>query len=293
MKPEFTFGIIATVLFSASGILNKLISKHQIKDRWAFLFYYYVTYLPFLLVLLALFEISFPTGYLFLTILYGALFLIANIFFFTAIYEMDISAYTPLFEIQTFLITLLAYPILGERFPTILYLYFGVAIFGAVLASYEEGFNLRKAFGQKPFWFMILSQVVFALSNIVAGQVLEITNSPNFIFWTTVFGTLPVLLFPLTKLNEIKGGFKGALPMFISGLVVFPAALAFFKAFETNVTVPAVLLAVGTPLTFVATVSLSKIRPELLEKHPAKVYLVKGIGTMLTFVAVLLMVLGS
>jgi len=80
---------------------------------------------------------------------------------------------------------------------------------------------------------------------------------------------------------------------FANSVVVFPAVLALFRAFKINVTIPAVLLAAGTPLTFVVIVLLSKIKPELLEKHPAKVYLVKGVGTVLTFVAVLMMISGS
>lgn len=293
MKPEFTLGLVATTLFSANGILYKLISKHQIGDRWAFLFYYYLTYVPLVFLFLFVAEIDWPRDFLWLALLYSSLFFIANIFFFTAIYEMDISAYTPLFEIQTFFIALLAYPILGERFAPILYLWFGLAILGAVFASYEEEINLRNALRKPPFWYMVIAQVFFALSNIVSGLALRWTDAPNLIFWTSIFSGLLILPSFLFKSDEIRAGIKGAPTMFASSVVVFPAVLALFRAFEINVTVPAVLLAAGTPLTFLVTVSLSKIKPELLEKHSAKVYFVKGVGTALTFGAVLLMIFSS
>src|SRR3989344_5590626 len=100
-QPFILFSFIAAFGFALSSLSSKIASKHNIKNNWVLLFYYYLTVIPFLIFLPLLFKVTIPTsGWLFI-FLYAVAFFVGNIFFTVAIYKLDASTFAPFFQLQS------------------------------------------------------------------------------------------------------------------------------------------------------------------------------------------------
>src|SRR3989344_2555939 len=128
--PTFVFfSLVAATSFAIAGIIEKLASKYAITDRWSLLFWYYVTFIPFLLLVPLLAPIALPTtASQWATIIaYSFFFLLGNICFFTAIFALDASVFSPFFQLQAAFLAILAYLFLRERFPAANYVWIALA----------------------------------------------------------------------------------------------------------------------------------------------------------------------
>ena len=111
MPKYVLFSLIAAIGFSVAGIINKFASKHIITERWPLLFWYYLTFIPFVLIIPFLAPITIPaTSHQWIFIAaYSLAFLVGNICFFTAIFQLDASVISPFFQLQAAFLAVMAY----------------------------------------------------------------------------------------------------------------------------------------------------------------------------------------
>lgn len=291
MPRYVSFSLIAALGFSVAGIINKFASKHVITERWPLLFWYYLTFIPFILIIPFLAPITIPTnGYQWILIAaYSLTFLVGNIFFFTAIFQLDTSVISPFFQLQAAFLAVMAYLFLGERFPLDNYFWIVVLLIGALMVSTDEKLSIGTFF-KKPILLIIAMQLFHAASNLAAGFILKFTNYWNLMWWTSLVSTMFVLVFiSITARLKVKVTWNQLKPMFAVNAVSFIAALSLFRAFQENVTLSGVLSLLTGPITFLIAITLSKIRPGLLEHHTGKVYLIRGLGTGLTLLGAIML----
>jgi len=154
-------------------------------------------------------------------------------------------------------------------------------IIGAVLVSFDEKMSL-KSFFKLGILLIILQQVFHALSNLFAGFALKDMSSFTFIFWGDLIATcLIVFIIPFIGLSKLKVPFSQVKPLMLSGFLSTVGAASIFTAFMTNLTISSVLSLLTSPIVFIVTIIASIFRPNLLEHHPLKVYLIRGLGIAL------------
>lgn len=281
MPHYIVFSLLAAFAFACANLINKFASKHTISNHWVLLFYYYLTALPFVLLIPLFFKVSFPTSGWLYVFLYALAFFAGNIFFTTAIYKLDASTFAPFMQLQSAFIVLFAFLFLGERFSAINYLFISLMLIGSVLATLDEKMNIRDYF-KIGILLIIMQQVLHALSNLSAGFALKHMDSFTFIFWGDLIAIiLIVLLIPFLGVAKLKVSFSQIKPLFLSGLFSTIGAISLFTAFMSNLTISSSLALLTAPIVLTATVIASIFKPDLLEHHTAKVYLVRAAGVAL------------
>src|SRR3989344_3421365 len=168
MPSYILLSFLAAVSFAIAAIFNKFASKHAIKERWSLLFYYYLTFTPFLLLIPFFTKIQIPSDNWLTLFLYSVFFFLGNICFFTAIFKTDASVFAPFFQLQAAFVAVLAFLFLGERFSLANYLWISLILAGAIIVSLDERMTL-KTFFQKYILLIVLWQLFHAISNLYAG----------------------------------------------------------------------------------------------------------------------------
>lgn len=293
MPQYIIFAILAAIGFSLSNLIFKFTSKHNIANPWVLQFYSGLTLLPFLLILPVFFSVSFPRSGWQYIFLYALTFFLGNIFFLKAIYKLDMSTIAPLFQLQSALVGLLAFIFLGERFPIENYFLIIVMLIGATLVSIDEKMNWKSIFSLGVM-LILLQQFFHALSNLFAGFALKSMNSFTFLFWGDSLAELFTLGFVwfLIGSRRLKIPWSQIKPLFIAGLFSTIGASSLFTAFQSNLTISSALALLTAPIVFGLTLTASIFKPELLEHHTAKIYILRGLGVLLIFLAAVKIAVG-
>jgi drug/metabolite transporter (DMT)-like permease len=292
MPTYILLSFLAAISFALAGVCNKLTSKYAIRQRWPFLFYYYITFIPFVFLIPLVSQLQVPSGNWSTLFFYSLFFFLGNICFFTAIFKTDTSVFAPFFQLQAAFIAILAFLFLGERFPTENYFWIIFILIGAVLVSLDEKMSV-KTFFQKAIFLIILMQFFHALSNLFAGFALKAMDFWNLTFWSTIVSTLLILVSvpPLAKF-ELKVSFNQLRLLFLVNFFSFIGATSLFAAFETNLTISSVISLLTSPIVLFISIFLSKFRPEFLEHHTGRVYLVRATGVIIILFSALKISLG-
>ena len=281
MPSYILLSVLAAVGFALAGVVNKYTSKHAVKERWPLLFYYYLTFLPFAFLIPLFSRIQVPTESWLTLFFYSLFFFLGNVCFFTAIFKTDASVFASFFQLQAAFIAILAFLFLSERFPLVNYLWIGLISVGAVLVSLDERMTV-KTFFRKATLLIILMQLFHALSNLYAGFALKRIDFWNLTFWSTLVSSLLILILvpPLAKF-KLKVSLNQLKPLFAVNFFSFIGATFLFAAFQTNLTISSAISLLTAPIVLFISILLSKLRPEFLEHHTNKVYLIRTIGVIL------------
>lgn len=294
--PSYIFySLTAAVGFAAASILNKLTSKHAVTERWPLLFWNYLTFAPFAAIIPFIAAISIPNSlaeWLFI-FGYSLFFLVGNICFFTAIFQVDASVFAPFMQLQAAFLAILAFLFLGERFPLINYLWIGTLIFGAVLVSIEDKSKINLLSGQRrrALILIILAQLLFASSNLFSGLLVKSMGFWNVMWWTYLM-SIPMMLTLAKKVNrfdKLKITFRQLRPLLAVNAGTFIGAASLFRAFQDNVTISATIGLLTGPIIFVFAVVASRINPEFLEHHSHRTYLIRAGGVLITLIAAVML----
>jgi drug/metabolite transporter (DMT)-like permease len=293
MPKYILLSFLAAISFAIAGVFNKFASKHSIKERWPLLFYYYVTFFPFIVLIPFLAKLRFPFDSLPTLIIYSLFFFLGNICFFTAIFKTDASVFAPFFQLQAAFVALLAFLFLGERFAATNYLWIGLILIGAVLVSLDEKMSL-KSFFQKAILYVILMQLFHAVANLYAGFALKTMDFWNLTFWSTFTSAIFVFAFvPFMAKFKLKVNLSQLKPLLVVNFFSFIGATSLFAAFQTNLTISSAISLLTAPIVLLISVVLSKFRPDFIEHHSGKVYLIRTVGIILILLAALKISLGQ
>jgi len=246
------------------------------------LFYYYITFVPFILLIPFFSKIQIPADSWLNLFLYSLFFFLGNVCFFTVIFKTDASVFAPFFQLQAAFIAILAFLFLGERFSLANYLWVGLILVGAILVSLDEKMTF-KTFFQKYIILIILWQLFHAVANLYAGFILKQMNFWNLGFWSTIVSTLIVLAaVPLLAKFKLKVSFHQLKPLFVVNFFSFIGAASLFAAFQTNLTISSTISLLTAPVVLLISIILSKFKPEFIEHQTGKVYLIRVIAVIIT-----------
>lgn len=278
---------LAATFFALSLVFNKFVSKHKIEDKNSLMIYFMVASFVFSLVLFPFTSHTFPNFSVLSNIFIAtSTFLVGYYLFFIGINDTDASVVAPLFQLQAVIVAVLAYLFLDERFSSTNYFWIGLIVLGVVLVSLDEKANI-KSFFKKGVIFILLMQLLHGISNLFVGFSLQNVNFIDMLFWEyVIIGIYAIPFYILTKpkINyPTKSIFHFGIATYLSSI----GALFLFKAFEQNLTISSTISLMSSPIVFIISVIASKFKPELLEHHTLKIYLIRAIGVVIILFSVI------
>lgn len=280
------FAWIASIGYAFVVIVGKLTSKYSLSNPWLFNFLYNVSLLlwitPFALAnhagLPTHLEFILPAG-----VLYG----LSTLCFLLALYKLDVSLLTPLYNFRVAFSVILAALLIHEVLPFWKYGLITIIFLCGLFTTMDENFHL-KSFFKKSIFIALIGMVFTSLAGIATNRALLYDNYWTVSLWIPI-ATVSFLLLTMPKFYEDlkKITFKPLGIMIVLGLFDTIGTLAANKAFSQNVGITSVILTL--PISMFIAVVLSFFAPQLLEKHTVKVYAVRFVAAGAMIAAALLL----
>lgn len=275
---------IATFASGLVAVIQKLTTKYSIKNQWLFIFVFSLFTLIFTVPLALMNHVSVPSQWnnIFLAAFFSNLFWI---FFIWAMYKLDVTVLSPLFNFRGVFGVILGLVFLGEVLQLTKLIFICVIIIAGIFVSIDEKFHISSFF--KPaIGIALLAMFCLALNGYFINQAATQNTFWQLTLWQGIFAQLLFLLtIPLfiRDLKSLRAGQIGAMIMIALISVIYN--LAANKAFSSNVSVTSVI--VSFPASMIIAFVFSLFAPKLLEKHTLKVYLVRFIATAVMIFAAL------
>lgn len=208
-------------------------------------------------------------------ILLAALFLaVGNALYLRALKVLDVSVFSPLFNIRVAMTVILGAVLLGENFSTnTLSLIITIFIAG-FFATMDDTFSIRSFF-TKNTGLGILFMLVLSVQSILVNRAVDQTEYWTATLWMSLFAIIAsfLILYPKFKSDLSRTKSKEYIGVGLLAVIGSVGDLAAYKAFAGNVSLSSVIISL--PLSMVLAFILSIWKPALLEKHSYKVYLVR------------------
>lgn len=286
------FAFLAAFLFASTTLASKFISKHKIDNPDSLFALAILSFTPYILTIPIFAKLSITQPAFLLLVFYSILYILGVYLLLHAIFVVDASTVSPLFQLQAGFIVILAAIFLGERFPLSRYLVIAALIIGALLVSVDERMNI-KSFFQRGVLLILGMQLLHATSNIFVGLALRSINFWSVMFFGYILHTILVLLFILIKRPKLNYPPKTIGLVFIRSAFQFYGALFLFRAFQENLSVSSSIGLLAAPMVLVISVFSSRFFPQLLEHHTTKVYVVRGVGLLIMLIGAIKLALGG
>lgn len=284
MESYILFAWLASFLLGAEAVLGKLTSKHAIKNPWLFNFVWNGIILVFTLPIALSYHVGMPTvwGNIAMAAIFYAL---SGVFYTWAIYLLDVSVLSPLFNFRTVFSVLLGVWLLHQFLTTQQYILIGVIFIAGFFVSFDEHYRLRSFF-RIPILIAMIEMVIIAFYGIYVNKALSQNG-----FWETTMwiAILAQIMLALTwskfgkDLQKISKTQIGALSlMSVAGAT---GMLAANKSYAGTVGIAATIISL--PFAMVMAFLFAVFAPTLLEKHTMKIYAIRFIAAGVMLVAAL------
>lgn len=274
--PFYVFAWTASILYSVYAIIAKLVGKHKIKNIAQFSFF--ITLFSGLVTgaIALLNGATFPENWTFIVL--AALFLsLGNILYLTVLKSLDISVMTPLFNLRVVITVFLGFLFLGETLSTKSILLIAIIVVAGIFATMDEKFSTKSFFTKKialGIFFMLTLSVQTLFINRAVAQ----TNYWTAMLWMAILAivfsfTFLVKRFYKDVLKSKASDYSGIILIALLGGI---GDLAAYKAFSGNIGISSII--VSLPLSMIFAFVLSLWKPDLLEKHTIKVYVLRFVS---------------
>lgn len=267
------FAWIASFSYGIYAITAKLIGKYQLKNSYQFSFFITLFSGIIMATISYYYGGRWPSNWTY--ILLAALFLaVGNALYLRALKVLDVSVFSPLFNIRVAITVILGAVLLGENFSTnTLSLIITIFIAG-FFATMDERFSVRSFF-TKNIGLGILFMLVLSIQSILVNRAVDQTEYWTATLWMSLSAILAsfLILYPKFKSDLSRTKPKEYIGVGLLAVIGSVGDLAAYRAFAGNVSVSSVIISL--PLSMVLAFILSIWKPALLEKHSYKVYLVR------------------
>lgn len=276
--PFQVFAWIASFAYGLEVVATKLLAKHEIKNPWLVNF----TFSGVVLVLTIPFAVHFGAGFpehWGNTIWVGVFWAVSNILYILALYKLDLTTLSPLFNLRSMLGIIFGFLFLSETITLAQFILIGFMFVGGILVTLDERMSLRSSldWGVVLAFFSMISFTIWAV--FIKKAIAEMD------FWTATLWMLIIsqILFCFTVpwfIKELKNVTKKqGFFIFILGVFDLIGVLAANRAYGENVIISSAII--NLPLSAAMAFIISMIFPNSLEKHTGGVYLFRFIGIAL------------
>jgi drug/metabolite transporter (DMT)-like permease len=275
------FAWIATLCYGFETVTGKLTNKYKIKNQWQFAFF--KSFFAMLIVTpIAFYKVGFalPTNWIDLSL--SSLFSVtAGTLIIITISKMDVSVLSPLFNFRAVFSVVLGWFILGELLTLQQYGLIALIVFAGMFVSMDEKFSIRNFFTSDTLIALIMT-VFLALFSIYSNRSINTNGYWEHMLWRGIVAqSIFLVMIPLFYKDFVRTKVKDYSGVFAMALFSSFGTMASLKAFEKNVGVTSAIVSLPTSMLIVFI--LSFLKPDLLEKHPLKVYAIRftAAGVML------------
>ena len=282
----YFFAWLASIFYGIEAVIGKLISKYTVKNPWLFNFIWSGITLVLIGGVSIYSGIHWPVSWppLLLAALFYAL---GGLLYIVGIYYFDISALSPMYNFRTVFSVILAALMLGEVLTSYQYGLIALIFLAGIFVTMDERFSL-KSFFSWPMLIVMGDMVGLALMGIYIQKAMVAND-----FWTVTFylallsQVLYLVTIPLFWRDLKSLAWKHVPGIFWMALAGFIATLAANKAYSLNVGISATIISL--PLSMFMAFALSYLFPDLLEKHPNRVYIVRFGAAAVMFASAILL----
>lgn len=284
MNSYILFAWLASFLLGAEEVLGKLTSKHVIKNPWLFNFVWNGIILLFTLPIALFYHVSMPTvwGNIVIAAIFYAL---SGVFYTWAIFLLDVSVLSPLFNFRTVFSVLLGVWLLHQLLTTQQYILIGVIIIAGLFVSFDEHFKLRSFF-RIPILIAMIEMVIVAFYGIYINKALAQNGFWETTLWTAILAQVMLTVTWMkfsADLRKITKTQVGALSLMSAAGAT--GMLAANKSYAGTVGIAATIISL--PFAMVMAFLFAIFAPTLLEKHTMKTYAIRFISAGVMLVAAL------
>ncbi len=268
----YVFAWIANILYGFVTIIGKLTTKYAIKNPWLFNFCYLLFLLIFTFPIAISQGVSIPVKWGNLTVA-SLLLAIALTLYSLALYKLDASVISPLYNLRVPFSLLFSVIILGEILTKNQYFLILIMFLAGLFITIDENMSLGSFF-QKPVAMVFFSTIFVSLMAVYVKKAIADVGYWNFSLWSLIIAqgillvTLPLFMNDLRTISKKQIGILVVLSLFDT-----LATLANNRALEVNVSITATILAVPTGM--ILAYLLSIFAPKLLERHTQRVYAIR------------------
>lgn len=263
----------ASIIYGLYAVIAKLIGKYQLTNIWQFSFFSILFAGIITSTISVLNGATIPTEWTFIVI--SSFFLATGgVLYLVALKHLDVSVMAPLFNVRVVITVLLGYFFLNEILvPKSVVLILLVVIAG-FFATMDEKFSI-KSFFQQNVALGLLFMLVLSLQSTFINRAIDQTNYWTTTLWVGLFAIPLAFLFLYPKFRDDlpKTKPQNYIGVLILSLFGGLGDLAAFKAFEGNIGISSVIISL--PISMILAFLFSIVKPELLEKHQLKVYIVR------------------
>ena len=272
---DITLAWVAALVTALEAIIIKLASKSLVRSPWLFNILWLGFALPPIVALALLKGGGWPADWAFL-LAAGVSSAGFYVLYTLAIYKLDVTTMTPLYAVRTACSVVLGFALLGESVSALGLALVCVIIAASPLASYDERLRL-KAFLQKHILLALLAMVFLAFVGYFTSKSVSTNGYATTVLWQDIL-TLVILLPTLRFVHFDQEKFtRVSLTAFVLlGLCSFIYTATTTYAYAHSLSLSSII--VSLPFSMIFAYVLSRKYPELLEKHPPRVYAVRFTG---------------
>ncbi len=276
------FAWIASIFYGIEVFVGKIAIKHSVKNPWMYSFIWSFLILCTTIPIAIINHVGLPKE---TPMMLSASFFYAatNMLNVLILYLLDVSILSPLFNIRTVFAVVLATFFAGEFLTPQQYILIIILFFAGVFLTMDEKFS-PKSFIKPPILLALFTMIIISLMGIFIKKSIAVNGYWETTLWTQVIGQfflLPTVLLFKKDMKKIK---PSNIPfLFIVALLGTIGTLAANKATQTNVGITSAILSI--PISMFLAMGASIFWPKLLEKHSAKIYMIRIIAAIIMVIA--------
>lgn len=270
--PYLFFAWVASISSGLVIISTKLTSKHVIGNPWLFSFLRAVVVVLFIVPIALINHAAIPQNWL-PVIAAGTTVALFYIFYTSAIYRLDVSTISPLFNFATVFTVLLGVSFFQEKFTAQQAILSIIIIIAGMFATIDERLHIRSFFN--PSVGIALTAMGFlALYNAFIRWA-TISNSVWTInLWVGIIGLLVIsATAPLFYKDLLKIKINELWPVGLMGIFQTITNFAITTTLAVSVGISSIIMSI--PFSMIFAVLFSIFAPKLLEKHSTKIYIIR------------------
>ncbi len=279
-----SFAWIASILLGVEAFLGKLTSKYTIKNPWLFSFVWSFIILIFTAVPALYNHVGLPVmwGNLTLAALFYAL---SGVFYPLAIYALDVTVLSPLWNFRTVFSVILGGIMLGQILTVHQYVLIGVIFVAGFFVSLDEHLSARSFF-HSSILIAMTEMVIVALFGIYINKSIAENGFWATSFWVALVAQVMLLVIipkfwrDIRKISVKQIGSLSA--MSVVGSI---GQLAANASYAGNVGIAATIISL--PISMIFAFFFAIFAPKLLEKHTMKIYAIRFSAAAVMFIAAL------
>ncbi|MDE2588894.1 MAG: DMT family transporter [Patescibacteria group bacterium] len=278
------FAWIATIVYGIEVFVGKIASKYSIKNPWMYNFFWSLLIVAITVPISLLNHVGLPKELP--NLLSAAVFYaLTNVLYILTMFLLDVSVLSPLFNIRTVFAVILAAFFVGEVLTSLQYILIGILFIAGIFLTMDERMSL-KSFFRPSILLALITMLSVAFMGIFIKKSIALNGYWETTLWTQVIAQvcmLPTIVFFKKDVHKLTP--KNVSVLFLISVLGTLGTLAANKATQTNVGITSAILSI--PISMFLAMGASIFWPRLLEKHPAKIYLIRLAAAIIMVAAAL------